>query len=322
MTAAPDQPRLSVVLPTRDRAERLSEAIASVLAQTFPSFELLVVDDASGDRTPEVVAAIGDPRVRYLRRETSGGAAAARNHGIRHARGELVAFLDDDDAYLPEFLESFDRAFAAAPAETGFGWCGARVVAVGPEGPRVRLEAVWQPEVETREEAYRLFLVDRKVGTNGGLVVRREILEEVGGFDEGFSRAEDTDLLVRLARKADFLVVPRVLMVIHEHQGPRLTVYDVRMAEAYDRLIEKNRAALETRPDLYFELLYKATWLYYHGGDRRRGRARWAQAFRRRPFHPRAWLSLPLFEILGTAAPAAHRQAARLKRGLLRRLGR
>lgn len=311
-------PRFSVVLPTHQRADRLRRAVRSVLDQGFGDFELLIVDDASGDDTPRVAASFDDPRIRFLRNEENRGAAASRNRAVRHARGELVAFLDDDDAFLPGLLAAFDRAFAGAPPETGFGWCGARVVAERPDGPEVRLEAVWQPEVADREEAHRLFLVDRKVGTNGGLVVRRDLLEREGGFDEAFPCAEDTDLLIRLSRAADFLVVPEILIEIREHAGDRMTVYDTEMARAYDMLAAKHRETLRRHPSLRFEVLYKTSWLYYHGGDRSRARARWLEAVRARPLQARAWVALPLFELLGSRAPRFHRAFARWKRRWLR----
>lgn len=316
-TASGAPPRFSVVLPTHQRADRLPRAVRSVLDQGFGDFELLIVDDASGDDTPRVAASFDDPRVRVLRNGENRGPAASRNRAIRHARGELVAFLDDDDAYLPGLLAAFDRAFAAAPPEAGFGWCGARVVAERPDGPEVRLAAVWRPDVADREEAHRLFLAHRRIGTNGGLVVRRELLEREGGFDEQFPCAEDTDLLVRLSRAADFLVVPEILIEIREHAGDRMTVYGTDMARAYDMLAAKHRETLRRHPSLRFEVLYKTSWLYYHGGDRSRARARWLEAVRARPLRPRAWAALPLFELLGPRAPRFHRALARWKRRLL-----
>lgn len=305
-------PTFSVVLPTHDRAALLPRAVQSVLRQTLTDFELLIVDDGSQDATPEVTATFDDPRIRILRRDVPGGAAAARNHGIRHARGELVAFLDDDDEYLPALLEETHEVFAAAP-KTGFTWCGARVVEDGAEGERVTLEAIWQPSFRSRAEAHRAFLINRKVGTSGGLVVRRRCLEKVGLFDEAYRRGEDTDLLVRLSSDFDFAVVPQILIKIHLHRGPRLTVQGKEMAEAYERLIAKNMEALEADPEAWFELHYKAAWLYYHGGERRRARALARHTFRHGWLRPRAWLVFALFELLGSRAASIHRLASRCR---------
>jgi glycosyltransferase involved in cell wall biosynthesis len=98
------QPQLSVVIPTRERPGRLKKAIESARSQSSVALEIIVVDDASSDETPAVVeaAAASDERVRPLRLGHPSGAPAARNAGIRASRGELIAFLDDDDEWLPD----------------------------------------------------------------------------------------------------------------------------------------------------------------------------------------------------------------------------
>ncbi|RLF83553.1 glycosyl transferase, partial [Thermococci archaeon] len=99
------RPTVSVIIPTYNRANLLKRAIASVLNQTFTDFELIVVDDASPDNTPEVVRSINDGRIRYVRLKKNSGGPVARNTGIRKARGRFIALLDDDDEWLPNRLE-------------------------------------------------------------------------------------------------------------------------------------------------------------------------------------------------------------------------
>src|SRR5581483_7703419 len=99
-------PKVSVVVSTHNRAELLHAAIASVLSQSFQDFEILVVDDHSQDHTAQVVQRFRDGRIKYLRHETRRGGAAARNTGIQNSSGEYIAFLDDDDEWLPEKLET------------------------------------------------------------------------------------------------------------------------------------------------------------------------------------------------------------------------
>src|SRR5262245_24547581 len=97
-------PLVTVVIPTHNRAGRVRSAIESVLHQTYADFEIVVVDDASEDGTENTVRGVLDPRVRYIRHAVARGDAAARNTGIRNSTGEYVAFLDDDDEWLPEKL--------------------------------------------------------------------------------------------------------------------------------------------------------------------------------------------------------------------------
>lgn len=99
-------PTVSVVIPTYNRAHLVGRAIQSVLNQTYQDFEIIVVDDGSTDNTEEVVKSFNDPRIRYIRHDQNRGGSAARNTGIKMARGEYIAFQDSDDEWLPEKLES------------------------------------------------------------------------------------------------------------------------------------------------------------------------------------------------------------------------
>ena len=98
-------PLVSVIIPTHNRADLVPLAIQSVLQQTYTNLECIVVDDASTDNTEETVRTIIDERIIYLRHENNKHASAARNTGIKYARGEFIAFLDDDDEWLPTKLE-------------------------------------------------------------------------------------------------------------------------------------------------------------------------------------------------------------------------
>lgn len=111
---------ISVIIPTCNRAATLPRAIASVQAQTNPDWELLVVDDASRDETPALLAALSDPRIRVLTLPRQGGACAARNLGIAEARGEYIALLDSDDAWLPGKLAAQKKTLETTGADLTF----------------------------------------------------------------------------------------------------------------------------------------------------------------------------------------------------------
>jgi len=309
-------PAFSVVVPTYRRENLLWRAIESVLRQTWKDFELIVVDDASPDHGAErAVTRFADPRLRMVRREVNGGAAATRNTGIREARGALVALLDDDDEYLPRFLERTYETLAHAPQEVGFTWCGVRWVEPRAGGTESTRDEVWTPTYPSREEAYLGFLRSRRIGTNCGLAFRRDALREVGGFDEAFpGGAEDTDLLVRLVRRFDFRVVPETLIRIHLHGGDRLRGVTVWQAEGYERILAKHRTTLAAHPDVAAELHYKTGWLHYHAGNRRKGRRHLLTSLARRAFRPRTWAALVLHEIFGARAPSLHRRLSTLRR--------
>ena len=112
-------PKVSVVIPTHNRAGFLQAAIQSVLNQTFQDFEIIVVDDASEDQTTEIVRSFSDPRIRYMRHESNKGQGASRNDGIRQASGEYIALLDDDDEWLPEKLAKQVALLDSSPSQVG-----------------------------------------------------------------------------------------------------------------------------------------------------------------------------------------------------------
>jgi glycosyltransferase involved in cell wall biosynthesis len=178
-----------VIIPAYNGVAYIAQAIESVLAQTYSDWELIVVDDGSQDRTAEVVRAYGND-VRYVYQENQ-DVAAARNRGVREARGVWIAFLDQDDFFLPEKLALQVAAAGQNPraAIVHGGWqivdaCGGAVSSVEPwRGlPVLDVEAwlLWKP----------VFL--------GAMLLRRDWLERVGGFDCRFRQASDVDLVLRL----------------------------------------------------------------------------------------------------------------------------
>ncbi|MCE7979657.1 MAG: glycosyltransferase family 2 protein [Caldilinea sp. CFX5] len=313
-----DSPIFSVIIPTYNRAFLLARAIHSVLEQTFQGFELIIVDDFSTDNTFSIVESFIDPRIIYLRHTHNKGAAATRNSGIKYARGEYVAFLDDDDEYFPQFLMEMNLALSATSPNVGFAWCSTLTVRDSADGEQKVWEGAWQPTYQNRDQAYRSFLHSRRIGTNCGLTIRSTCFDVVGLFDETMSKAEDTDFLIRIVRHFDFTVIPVTLVKVHQHTGTRLTFYDRRMAEAYELIIQKHLATLTTNPQLGSTLYYKTGWLYYHGGDTAKARQYMLMALRCRPFYLKTWATMLTHELFRKQATQLHKQLSRLKSHILR----
>lgn len=304
-----NNPTVSVILPTRNRAALVGRAIRSVLAQTYEDFELLVVDDASSDETREVVESFSDRRLVYIRRDSqNSGASAARNTGIIRARGTFISFLDDDDEYLPQFLAETVRAFEAAPEQVGFVWCGVQLVQDTPQGEIHLRQKLWQPRCSAGEQPRGSFFRSGVlVGTGDGLTVRATCFKTIGVFDEAFKALGDTDLLIRLATHFDFSVIPAMLVKRHRHNGAQLTDPTLQRAEAVERIIQKHIDLLYQYPDLWIDFHFKAGSLYYRAGDRERGRQWMLKVIQKAPFHLRTWLRIMRFELFG-AQPLLHPQ--------------
>jgi glycosyltransferase involved in cell wall biosynthesis len=190
--------RISVIIPTYNRARLLGEALESVFGQEEPAFEILVVDDGSTDETVELLRSHGD-RVRMLRQENR-GPAAARNLGIEHARGDYVAFLDSDDVWFPWTLAVYrsviERHHLPSLIEA------AHVEFDTADG----VPALARSEV--REEASRDYLSSTRGGLwPSGTVIRTDALRSVGGFIGHSFNAEDCDLWMRLGVQPGFVHV-------------------------------------------------------------------------------------------------------------------
>jgi hypothetical protein len=200
-------PGVSIVLPTYQRRELVKRAVESVLAQTYCDFELIVVDDGSTDGTGEALEGV-DERLRY-RWQPNRGPAAARNAGLRLARGSIVAFLDSDNRWLPDHLAVVTGILARHPAAVLASTCPEFIVA-GREQPRdARILDSWE----------RMFLEADTVGFVSGLAVRGEALISAGGFDERLRTAEDTDLLRRLRCLGPFATIRRRTIVRQTTSG-------------------------------------------------------------------------------------------------------
>lgn len=257
-------PRVSVVIPTRDRAALLRRALESVLAQSFADYEILVVDDASGDDTAAMLAAIADPRLLVLRNEAPGGAPRARNRAIAAARGEFVAFLDDDDEWLPRKLELQLGRFERGTARLGLVHCGTDLISARSGRCVHRFDAPDRPMHWTD------FLREMPFTTSNAMV-RRSALLEVGGFDEVLAGAQDRDLWLRLARGHEIGAVPETLVRRYLH-GEQISSSLAAKLRAKEQFLAKYAAELRARPRDLAHHLWRLGILYCVAGRIGEGR--------------------------------------------------
>jgi glycosyltransferase involved in cell wall biosynthesis len=191
LSADPSIARLvSVIVPCCNQAHFLPEAIESVFAQTYPHFEVVVVDDGSQDNIPEVVARYAG--VRYVSQENK-GLSAARNTGIRKSNGDFLVFLDADDRLLPEALEAGLRHFDERPACAFVSGECRHIASDGAPLPR-------SPSPCDASDYYRALLRGNCISMPAAVMYRRSVFEFVRGFDTSMSAAEDHDLYLRVAR--------------------------------------------------------------------------------------------------------------------------
>ena len=247
-------PKVSVVIPTYNRADLLPRAVNSVLAQTFDDYEIIIVDDCSADGTQEVIRRIEDVRVRAFRHSENSTGANARNTGIANAGGEYVAFLDDDDEYLSDALEGLVALMDGSPTEVGFGYGWLREFNQS-TGRMVRSGGV----VRNGDILEDALAMAPPMGTVP-MIARRSALEDVGGFDPKLTNHDDANLVTRMCLSGYHVAcLPKVVANTYiEHGYPRYSDVDARfrrnMAASIRAHMKRFAEELDRRPHLYGRL--------------------------------------------------------------------
>ena len=257
-------PSVSVVVPTRDRRDRLRLALISVLRQREVDIEVVVVDDASTDGTADMVSGLADRRLRVVRQTSPGGVSAARNRGIAEASGRWVAFLDDDDLWEPQKL-ALQLEAATRSSRT---WVYTGDVNVDDD---LRVLSAFAPPTPERVME-RLHRYNPVPSGASNVIVQADALEEAGPFDPDLKRTEDWDMWIRVARTGPPASVPRPLVAYRFHAA-NIAGDTIAIVEEADRLatrygIPVDRPAMQRR----------AAWVALRAGDRRRALRHYARA--------------------------------------------
>lgn len=243
-TAGSADPPVSVVMPAWNALDFINDAMQSVLSQSYRDLELIVVDDGSTDGDYAALARM-DPRVRVLH-VARGGVGRARNLGIRHARGRYIAFLDADDLWVPGKLRAQIDYLEAHP-QIGVVFGEYYRWSCNPDGQWSDPSAVYPDEQGLRRTSqercgwmYTRLLMGDLVGMNTP-VVRREVFDTIGGFDEGMERGEDYDFWLRCAREVPMQGFASVMAVYRIHPASTMhrTVERNYLAELLERARER-----------------------------------------------------------------------------------
>lgn len=282
-------PLVSVITATYNMADYVCEAVDSVLAQTVPDVQCVVVDDGSTDRTREVLARYADdPRVKVLHQENA-GQTVSKNRGLAAADGEFVGFCDADDRWRPEKLAV---QLPLLQKGDGVGVVYADFQCIGPAG-----EPLETPRWRCRSGRITGPLLADNFVHFPTVLTRKAVLEECGGFDEGLSMAIDYDLWLRVSTRYDFLHVPQVLVdyrlwggQMSHRTGERLD-NAFRMMENFLARYPGSVSAADARRAWAHTYVTRAHWHVKQGA----AAAAWADflsALRHRPWDARLWKSL------------------------------
>lgn len=224
-STASETPLVSVIMPTYDRAAILADAITTVCEQRYPHWELWVCDDGSTDDTAQVVAGFDDPRIHYLPLSKQ-GAAAARNRGLEHARGTLIAYLDSDNYWHPDYLGAVAALMQAHPGRSAvyLDYLDYRLDDAG----RYHIKSFERPRFDHER------LLEKNFIDLNSFAHRRELYDCFGGFDEALLRRQDYDLILKYTWLRDPLHFPHPLNLYQ--RNPRLN--QITLVQQHDRSCE------------------------------------------------------------------------------------
>lgn len=207
-------PMVSVVIPTNNRKQWVTEAIDSVFAQTFSDYEVIVVDDGSEDGTSDHLENRYGDRIKLLRSEAS-NCPKATNYGLSSARGKYIALLDDDDLWHKEKLEKQVAYLEAMPESVA-------MVGSGCDHMDAEGNPIWSDNIPPSRLTYQVACVAPTLpGAKSGTLIRRSVLDKVGHFDPALTRNQDRDLWIRITRKYEVHLMSEVLSTVRIHQKPR-----------------------------------------------------------------------------------------------------
>ena len=288
--------RVTVVIPTYNRAYILRDALQSVLAQSFGDFEIVVVDDASTDDTPGLVRSVQDSRIRYIWHERNRGCSAAYNSGIAAARGDLIGFLDSDDIWKPTYLEE-QVGFLARHSEVDAVFTDNAIVAGAERTPSlIALMPHFLKLLGTNREGAEYVLDRRQIYIclleevpikPSALVVRKEIFERAGTFDEAWPSGTDWELLLRFSRCGQFGYINKVLVVqrrtkdaTHQLFVEKDKLFLVKVFSIEKSKLRGDREALAAVNRGLSSHCSNLGWNYLHSGQRKRSVGAYLRGFK------------------------------------------
>jgi glycosyltransferase involved in cell wall biosynthesis len=203
---------VSIVIPAYNNAKFLPEAIESVLDQTYKDYEIIVVDDGSTDNTKEVLAPYFD-KIKYIQQQNQ-GAGNARNTGIRHSQGEYIAFLDADDVWLPEKLHIQINYLNNNPR---IAMVYSLSYSMSEDGKQIKKKGKWGRTLPSENLFDVLFL--HNIIPTSTVVVRNEVFNTIGLFDESLINSQDRDLWLRIARELNVAGISKLLSKYRHTSG-------------------------------------------------------------------------------------------------------
>lgn len=262
----------AVITTYKREVSMVERALKSVLSQTYKDIEIIVVDDSPENYEQRILVKkmVESYKVKYISHSCSLGACVARNTGLAEAKGSYIAFLDDDDEWLPEKIEKqilkFDKE------EIALVYCGSKTQN-DITGELVSRNTQWYAG-----KIYDVLLMDNYIGSTSFPLIKTHALRDIGGFDPLMPSAQDYDVWLRLAQKYEVSYVNEPLVIYHVHDQVRITGNFKKKIVGLERINEKNAECLRYNKRARWIRILDLAPMY--AGDKQLGKAitKWIQA--------------------------------------------
>jgi glycosyltransferase involved in cell wall biosynthesis len=276
-----ESPRVSVIIPTYNRAHYMSRCINSVLNQTYQNFEIIVVDDASTDNTEEVVKSLGSDKIHYLKLPKNKKVAGARNEGIKIAKGEFIIPLDSDDEFLPEKLEKLVKRFDTAPENVGvvYSACWRIYDDIN------RKEYIPSPKINRKDiegDVSKALFIWNNFLTPPSMV-RKSVFEKVGCFNEKIPSLEDWNFWIRVSKHYHFAFVNEPLHILYFTPGCMLTEYD-NIGAAAEMIYNEFYEDIKNDRKMVSSHCFFTGYYFLRGGNKEKARHYLYESLKNAPF--------------------------------------
>lgn len=275
---------ISVIMPTYKRKYSMIErAINSILNQTYKNIELIIVDDSpesfSERKTiKEKVLSIKDKRVRYIQHEVNKGACVARNTGIKNSKGSIIAFLDDDDEWLPTKLEEQMKCLHEENVDMVYCFWIKHII-----GEKKTVEKLRTLTKRPDETAYESLLYKNYIGSTSLVLVKKECFDKVGLFKEDMPSCQDWEMWLRIAKKFNVGCVKKPLLIYYDHRGERITTNIDKQIAGHEEIFKICIEDLKTHPKALKSQYYKLVLIYADNKEFKKAFELWNKSNKVRP---------------------------------------
>ena len=277
---------VSVIIPTYNRAHLIGRAIKSVLNQTYQDFELIIINDGSTDNTEEIIKDFQkkDERIKYICHGKNKGGSAARNTGIKVARGEYIAFQDADDEWLPEKLKKQMEIFKNTSSNVGLVYTGFWIIR---DNQKTYIPQSWVKQKDG--DIYIELLKDNFVGTPT-ILIKKKCFQKVGVFDETLPRLQDWELVIRLSKYYNFKCIDEPLLISYYTTDSISANYKA-LIEAHELILTKHYKNFNNYKKILSRHYFDLGRMLYLDEDEISGRRYFIKAIKKYPLNIKYSLS-------------------------------